>query len=119
MIDPGANPLLTGLQIAITGMSIVFIVLIIVALVLGALNTTQRLFRSTTPDTITPPSIPERNPVAADQLDPQLIAILTAAAVTALDRPVRILRVRYYRQLSVNWARLGRISVMANRQLRR
>lgn len=119
MIDPNANPLLTGLQIAITGISIVFIVLIIVALVLSVLNTTQRLFRSTMPDTITPPSIPERNPVAVNQLDPQLIAILTAAAVTALDRPVRILRVRYYRQISVNWARLGRISVIANRQLRR
>jgi Na+-transporting methylmalonyl-CoA/oxaloacetate decarboxylase gamma subunit len=120
MIDLTANPFLVGLQIAATGMSIVFIVLTIVVGALSILNRSQGLFQAK-PASATKPAVPQgsTSSTTTDQLDPQLIAILTAAAVTALDQPVRILRVRYYRQLAVNWARLGRVSVMAARQLRR
>lgn len=118
MVDPTADPLIVGLQITITGVSIVFIVLAIVAMALGALSASQRLFQ---PKTVAPPapatSTPQ--PAAADHLDPQLIAVLTAAAVATLHKPVRVLRVRYYRQPSAMWTRLGRVSVMASRQLRR
>jgi Na+-transporting methylmalonyl-CoA/oxaloacetate decarboxylase gamma subunit len=120
MIDLTTNPLLVGFQIAITGISIVFVVLTIVAFALSILNRSQGLFQAKTASA-TKPAVPQgsTSSTTTDQLDPQLIAILTAAAVTALDQPVRILRVRYYRQLAVNWARLGRVSVMAARQLRR
>ncbi|MEF3275848.1 MAG: OadG family protein [Chloroflexus sp.] len=121
MIDPNADPLLTALQITITGISIVFVVLAIVAMTLGALSASQRLFQPKAPALSATQSTaqPTTQSVAADQLDPQLIAILTAAAVAALDQPVRVLRVRYHRQLPVVWARLGRVSVLAARQLRR
>lgn len=118
MIDPTADPLLIGLQITITGVTIVFIVLAIVAITLSALSVSQRLFR---PKPVVPatPATPPQPPATADQLDPQLIAVLTAAAVATLQQPVRVLRVRYYRQPSAMWTRLGRVSVMASRQLRR
>ncbi|WP_298816426.1 OadG family protein [Chloroflexus sp.] len=119
MIDPTADPLIVALQITITGLSIVFIVLAIVALMLSALSVSQRLLQPKEAALDQPVSPPASQPVAADQLDPHLIAILTAAAVAALDRPVRVLRVRYYRQPPLVWARLGRVSVMAARQLRR
>lgn len=120
MIDPTADPLIVGLQITITGVSIVFIVLAIVAMVLGALSASQRLFQPKTVAPPTPaPATATPQPATADHLDPQLVAVLTAAAVATLHKPVRVLRVRYYRQPSAMWTRLGRVSVMASRQLRR
>lgn len=116
MIDLTADPLVVSLQITITGLAIVFVVLGIVAAMLGILSASQRWFR---PRAVTLPT-PVSEPVATTgQLDPQLIAILTAAAVATLNQPVRVLRVRYYRQPSVMWTRFGRVSVMASRQLRR
>lgn len=120
MIDPTADPLIVGLQITITGVSIVFIVLAIVAMALGALSASQRLFQPKTVAPPTPaPATATPQPATADHLDPQLVAVLTAAAVATLHKPVRVLRVRYYRQPSAMWTRLGRVSVMASRQLRR
>ncbi|MDW8405181.1 OadG family protein [Chloroflexus sp.] len=120
MIDLTADPLVVSLQITITGLAIVFIVLGIVAAMLGALSASQRWLR---PQAVTPPTPASepiaRSPATTDQLDPQLIAILTAAAVATLNQPVRVLRVRYYRQPSAMWTRFGRVSVMASRQLRR
>ncbi len=119
MIDTSVDPVVTGIQITITGVSIVFIVLTIVALALGALRASQNLFQPRKNVASMPE--PANAPVIADQrqLDPQLIAILTAAAMAALERPLRVRRVRYYQQPAATWTRLGRISVMASRQLRK
>ncbi|ACL23916.1 OadG family protein [Chloroflexus aggregans] len=119
MIDPTADPLIVGVQIALTGMSIVFVVLTIIAFALSALRASQHLFRRRPKVSQPVVSSPPSTPTPADRLDPQLVAVLAAAAFATLGQPVRIVRVRYYRQMSGMWARLGRVSVMAARQLRR
>ncbi|PMP80988.1 MAG: sodium pump decarboxylase subunit gamma, partial [Chloroflexus aggregans] len=45
MIDLTADPLIVGVQIALTGMGVVFVVLTIVAFALSALRASQHLFR--------------------------------------------------------------------------
>ncbi|MGB9737321.1 OadG family protein [Chloroflexus sp.] len=119
MIDLTADPLIVGVQIALTGIGVVFVVLTIVAFALSALRASQHLFRRRSEVLQPVVSSPSPTPTPADRLDPQLVAVLAAAAFATLGQPVRIVRVRYYRQTLGMWARLGRVSVMAARQLRR
>ena len=60
----------------------------------------------------------EALPTEASELDPVLIAVLTAAASEALNKPVRL----YAVQLSLpeaaeNWSRAGRMDVMISHRL--
>jgi glutaconyl-CoA/methylmalonyl-CoA decarboxylase subunit delta len=119
-MDLTADPLMLGLQIAATGVTVVFVALTIVALALSALRAIDeplaRLHASRTAAARQPAQLTE---VPADQLTPVLVAVLAAAAAEMLDQPVRVTRVRYYgRQPAGSWSRQGRLAVMASRQRR-
>lgn len=116
------DPLVLGLQITVTGVSVVFIALTLVALALGALRGIDApLARMRQGRAAAPPREGVRHAaeVPPDQLTPELVAVLVAAATEALDQPVRVTRVRYHGQPPASaWSRQGRIAVMASRQRR-
>lgn len=54
----------------------------------------------------------------ADQLDAELVAVLTAAAHAALGAPVRIHRVHIQRQQRAElWSRAGRMDIMVSHRV--
>lgn len=104
--------------LGVVGLTIVFAAL---ALVLLCLTVVTRLGASDEAPAAADSS-PETAADAArdDSIPPQELAVITAAAVAALRRPVRITRVR---RLHANpdsvWSAHGRIVVQASHQLRK
>lgn len=117
------DPLIIGVQIAVTGLAVVFTALTVVALALGALRRIDGMLTARRARSRMKPQDalrPEGGEAPAAQLDPVLIAVLVAAAAETLNQPVRITRVRYYDQQPAGvWSRQGRLAIMAARQRRR
>ena len=57
-------------------------------------------------------------PVVADEVDEELIAVLTAAAREVLGAPVRLYRVHVHRGAEVErWSRAGRMDIMISHRV--
>jgi hypothetical protein len=57
---------------------------------------------------------------AVAEIDPELVAVLAAAAREALHKPVRIYRVHIYDQPVVErWSRAGRVDIMVSHRVER
>ncbi len=84
-----------GLGLMVVGMSIVFIALVIIGLMI---KVTTWLLRQPVEAEAEAAETPEAALPAAEVetgMGPELIAVLTAAATAALNRPVRVHRVRH------------------------
>lgn len=79
-----------ALSLMVVGMAVVFAALVVLLLVISLINRLMPV-RPTSPG---PGAAAARTPAPAGQVDPQLIAVLAAAASTALHRPVRVEAVR-------------------------
>lgn len=116
------DPLLIALQITVTGVTVVFTALAVVALALSALRGVERIVlrRSAERAAARQAALPlPRVELPSDELSPALVAVLAAAAAELLDQPVRVTRVRYYdHQPGGVWSRQGRLTIMASRQRR-
>ena len=61
---------------------------------------------------------PERAPEGAAELDPELLAVLAAAAHTAIGRPVSIHRVHVHPLPALEaWSRAGRMDIMVSHRV--
>ena len=61
-----------------------------------------------------------RHPAAGDAAaeDPELLAVLAAAAYPAIGRPVRVHRVHVHRERATEgWARAGRMDIMVSHRM--
>lgn len=120
------DPLIIGLQIAVTGVLVVFLALILVSLALSLLNLIDaRLQRIGTRQTAPQPiatAAPEPAGESAQlspELSPETIAVVAAAANEMLGRPVRVTRIRYHgRSPNAGWSQQGRLTVMAGHRPR-
>lgn len=105
------DKLVTGLQITLIGMGVVFIILLVLY---GAMALMERAFQrgrgAHKPSPAQPPSRPpERTqPPRAKEPEPP-IAVITAAiaAVQGVDRPFRITSIRFTGAHSAQWRRAG------------
>lgn len=114
------DPIVIGLQIAVTGVAVVFLALVLVMLTLTLLNTLERVVLRRSTPTPTPAAEPAPAPAESDELSPDLIAILTAAAAEMLAQPVRVTRIRYFNRPPLGtWSQQGRLTIMASRPVRR
>jgi glutaconyl-CoA/methylmalonyl-CoA decarboxylase subunit delta len=122
MLDLTVDPLITGAQIALAGVSIVFIALALVAVALGLLGRVN-LPGKASPAAPAPAPVktaPLPAPAAAlsnGHVSPELIAVISAAAADMFGQPVRVTRIRYERQPGAGaWSSSGRISIMNSRR---
>ncbi len=106
-----------AIQLAVVGMSVVFIALL---LMIGLLSLMQRLDRSMTKSKTeaVPAAEPVVSPGAApvgDGLSPELMAAISAAVTVAMSRKVRVTRMRYLgTPPEATWSRQGRLTIMAS-----
>lgn len=111
--------MLDSVEITLVGMGIVFISLWIIGEIMGVVG--RLMAREEQPEP-TPQAVP--SPPAASfhsGVDPETLAVLTAAAVAALGRhDLRIQRVTLLRPNTISaWADMGRVAIHTSHNLRR
>lgn len=108
-----------GLELSVTGMTVVFIALLMLVGVVTLFKRLgeQRQAKPAEPSAATKTAAPPAPAAPAGSIPPHLIIVLAAAASEMMGQPVRVTRIRY-RQLEsdVGWARQGRIGIMAGHQ---
>lgn len=108
--------------LAAVGISVVFVALAVVG---GIMLLLGRWLRAPEPAALAaaPPaeaSAPAHATGLPGHVDGPTLAVLTAAAVAALGRPVRVRRVTFVNQTTVSaWKAVGRITIHASHNLRR
>jgi Na+-transporting methylmalonyl-CoA/oxaloacetate decarboxylase gamma subunit len=107
------DSLMVGIRLTVVGMVVVFIGM---GLLIAFLYFFQRLDQWIhRPAAAT--QEPETLPTA---FDPELVAVLSAAAFVALGQPVRIRRIQYSRpQRDATWSKQGRMTIMGSHVTRR
>lgn len=108
--------LMDGVVLAVIGILVVFVALALVALVVSNLKHVDRWagrafnhqHAAPPPQTSTLTSAP------ADTLPPELVAVISAAVAVAIDKRVKIKRIRYRRRPAPTWQTQGRATIMAS-----
>lgn len=107
---PTESALLKGVVLMVVGMGVVFVALTVI---LGLILLVRKILEekpvpATQPEQV---STPAQQPVQADDgVTPELVAVLTAAAVVATGKPVRL------RRIAITGARSGDAWVAGGRQ---
>ena len=106
-----------GIELSIVGVVVVFGALIAIMIMLGAL---QKIGMATT----APPPAPVAAPVVAPgrpaDLSPELVAVITAAAIAAVGQPIRVRRIRFAgTATNPTWAETGRRDIHTSHRLRK
>ncbi|NJN15858.1 MAG: OadG family protein [Oscillochloris sp.] len=110
------DPLIIGLGIAGTGITVVFLALMLVSL---SLRLMRFLEPREAPKKQTAPVITQPQAAQNGQLSPELVAIIATAATETLGKPVRVTRITAYgRSPGSGWSRQGRLTIMASHQRR-
>lgn len=121
-----------ALELAVVGMGVVFTVLAVIG---GLLVLLGKVFAEPVKDAAEAPA-PSPRPAGAapahttappahttappGHVDPQTLAVLTAAAYAAVGRPVRIRRVTFINQNTVSaWKEVGRATIQASHNIKR
>lgn len=84
-----ASLIAEALTLMVVGMGVVFVSL---AILMGVISYINRLGQAETP--AQPETLPRAVGGSMGELDPQLVAVLAAAATVALNRPVQVTGVR-------------------------
>ena len=111
-----------ALVLMLVGMGVVFMGLVVLMFVSNAIRAMCAEKKAPAPAAATQatgPTSTGHSPVSAtdNSFDPQLIAVLTAAATAALRRPVRVLSARNYlvkQDPGHIWSQSGRRSIMTS-----
>ena len=125
LIEEALVLMLVGMTVVFTGL----IALLVLANLIGLLGETRGSKTASPQATAMPQtvpsaagaSVPQQAAPITPETDPQLIAVLTAAATAALQRPVRVQSARNYlgRQRLGGWSQMGRRSIMTSHRPRR
>ena len=123
-----------GLVLMVVGMLVVFAGLSVLMFVIAVMNKLSEekpaeLAQAPGPRRTAAPAAPAASPAAVETpgpeatppgLDPKLVAVLTAAAAAALQRPVRVEGAKVMKRTpDSTWARQGRRQIMASHRPRR
>jgi hypothetical protein len=124
-VDPNADPLIEAIELALVGLSIVFVALLAI---MGMLT----LLRLVPPDpTVEVQLSPKPKPAAAavglqepaeddDEISPQVLTVISAAVCAALGPGARVRRVRIASpQQHEPWAEIGRKEIHSSHRLPR
>lgn len=110
-----------ALQLTIVGMAVVFLALTLLVLLLtlfkrldARLSRPKEVINQMDLDKV--PTMP----VSTEELAPELVAAISAAAAIATTRKIRITRIRYRGERpEPAWSRQGRTAIMGSHQVRR
>jgi Na+-transporting methylmalonyl-CoA/oxaloacetate decarboxylase gamma subunit len=101
-----------ALLLALVGMSVVFLALVTIGTFIFLLG---RLFAER-PAPVAETALSS----SAEGIDARTVAILSAAAVAAVGRPVRIQRITFINRNTISaWAERGRVSIHGSHNVRR
>ncbi len=114
---PSPASLADGVVLMIVGMGVVFASLCVLLLLISALRrVSERTAAEAQPDG----DAPLANVDVDEGVTPELVAVLTAAATAAVDRPLRIRKVRIASTApGAAWLSGGRAALMATRKPKR
>src|SRR5690606_7611656 len=102
----------------VVGISVVFSALVLIGSFIALLG---RIF-SEKPDPVAAEPVlkPVEGVPQSAQINPQTLAVLTAAAVAAVGRPVRLQRITFINHNTISaWAERGRVSIHGSHNVRR
>lgn len=111
------DPMSFGIQITIIGLIVVFISLALIAVIIGVVlgrvdEWFVQLKRSQSKAKEAEAPLVE---LPADQLSPELLAVISAAVTVAIDKKIRIKMIRYRRvPAQPTWSVQGRATIMAS-----
>lgn len=107
-----------ALILSVVGITVVFAVLAAIGVLIAALDRLLTPKPSTEPAAAAVPA--EDAAPARGTVEPQTLAVLTAAAYAAVGRPVRVRRVTFINEDTVSaWKDVGRVGVHASHNIRR
>lgn len=113
LLSMGEN-VIDALVLSGVGMTVVFAGLLLIN---GFISLLARLFVQKEPPAET---LPARAVVTPDSPDAVTMAVITAAAVAAVGRPVRVQRITFINHNTISaWAERGRVSIHGSHNLRR
>lgn len=127
-----------GIPLTVVGVAVVFLALIAILVMLGALQNlgftdekplappakpspkaVPQAVAAPAPASSSVPAVAPAVPVEEGDFSPELIAVLTAAAIAAVGQPVRIRQVRFVTRGVSPWAHSGRRSIHSSHKLRK
>ncbi|MDM8528069.1 OadG family protein [Anaerolineales bacterium HSG24] len=111
--------LMTGLKITLIGMSVVFFALAVITVILSNFDRLDQMI-TIAPHVHAPPKREGDSIIISDEDDevisPEIVAVISAAISVAIDKKVRIKRIRYRHKITDNWQAQGRTDIMGSHQ---
>ncbi|NJN68006.1 MAG: OadG family protein [Chloroflexaceae bacterium] len=114
-----------GLRLTVTGMVVVFFGLIVLLLVMHGFQYFDRWLEARAArqqkrrQRKQGAAQPRGSGVSDGSIPPEVMAAIAAAVAIAIDRKVRIRRIRYRALSEGSWSRQGRVTIMASHVTRR
>jgi Na+-transporting methylmalonyl-CoA/oxaloacetate decarboxylase gamma subunit len=110
--------LIDALLLGAVGMTVVFTGLLLINWFIALL---ARLLRAAEkPAEAAPVPVPAQASPALGEVEPATVAVITAAAVAAVGRPVRVQRITFINHNTISaWAERGRVSIHGSHNVRR
>lgn len=116
-LSMGEN-LIDALLLGAVGMTVVFAGLLLINWFISLLA--KLLVAEESPVERVPVTVPAKALEPAGAIGPKTVAVITAAAVAAVGRPVRVQRITFINHNTISaWAERGRVSIQGSHNVRR
>lgn len=115
--EPAVSPAYEALILAAVGIVVVFSALLIIGGFIGLLG---KLFAEREVPVVSPEATSAHSMTIGEGIDARTIAVISAAAMAAVGRPVRLQRITFINRNTVSaWSERGRVSIHASHNVRR
>jgi len=115
--ERAASPAYEALILAVVGVTVVFTALVFIGSFIYLLG---KVFAEREAPVVSPAATSAHSMPVSEDIDARTIAVITAAAVAAIGRPVRLQRVTFINRNTVSaWSERGRVSIHASHNVRR
>jgi len=112
--------LMEALVVMLVGMSAVFASLLFFYLLIIALSKIEYRINNIRVGNLLKPKSVIKDQQAVDVINPEIVAVIAAAAYEALSKPVVIKKIRYLKQSTESsWAESGRLTIMGSHNIRK
>ena len=115
--EPAVSPAYEAFILAAVGVTVVFAALVFIG---GFIYVLGKVFTEREVPVVSPASTSAHSMPIGEGIDARTLAVITAAAVAAVGRPVRLQRVTFINRNTVSaWSERGRVSIHASHNVRR
>ncbi len=115
--EPAVSPAYEALILAAVGVTVVFGALVFIGSFIYLLG---KVFAEREVPVVSPTATSAHSMPVSEGIDARTIAVITAAAVAAVGRPIRLQRVTFINRNTVSaWSERGRVSIHASHNVRR